>query len=188
MLVDAKMIYQSYPATKNKWYADIPLKLLSDDFDDVTLHLQDFTIPRIFLGATNINYKSVTIRVPGKAFNSDNKFMTFSYIIDAKWESYLSLFKWASCYPSIDNPVPLDEIKLKPTADAWRTVPIHIYLLDEFKKTSLNIIYYGCMLEEFGEVHVSYKENPDVMIHSFKVSYQRMEIGRSNPLDRNKKI
>lgn len=184
MDADDKIIYQNYPATKNKWYADIPLRMISNDFEDVTLKLQSFVIPRIFIGTTSLHYKGVEMKVPSKTFNPSNKTLRFTYLIDAKWESYLRLYQWANCFASIDNPTPFDQVKQNKLTDAWWNIPIHVYLLDEFKKTVMNMVFYGCIIEEFGELDVSYKDNPDVMSHSFTVSYQRMEIAHKNPLER----
>lgn len=182
MLAEDKMLYQDYPATKNKWYADIPLSLISSDFKDVTLHLQEFIIPRIQVGQEPLKFRGVDIQAPLRVFNPDNKFIQFKYLVDAKWESYLALYQWANCYTSIDNPTPLDSVRQNNKKDAFWTIPIHIYLLDEMKKTVINVVYYGCMLKEFGELQLSYITDPDVISHDFQVSYQRIEIAHQNPL------
>ena len=184
MLATDKMLYQDFPATKNKWYADMPLTLISNDFKDVTLKLQSFSIPRIQVSQEAIKFRGVDVAAPTRMFNPTNKFIQFSYLIDAKWESYLALYQWANCYTSIDNPTPNDSVRQKTREDAFWTVPIRIYLLDEMKKTVINVVYYGCMLKEFGEIELSYTSEPDVISHSFQVSYTRLEIAHQNPLDR----
>lgn len=184
MTPEDKMLYLNFPATKNKWYADIPLSLISSDFKDVTLKLQDFTIPRIEVSQDTIKFRGVAISAPTRVFNPSNKFISFTYLIDARWESYLALYQWANCYVSIDNPTPKDAVTQRQRDDAFWTVPIRIYLLDEMKKSIINIVYYGCILKEFGEVQLSYTTDPDVIHHSFQVSYQRLEIMHQNPLER----
>jgi len=184
MTADEKMLYQEFPATKNKWYADIPLSLISHDFKDVTLKLQDFHIPRIQVSQDTIKFRGVDVYAPTRVFNPNNKFITFKYLIDARWESYLALYQWANCYTSIDNPTPQDSVRQNDREDAFWTIPIRVYLLDEMKKTTINIVYYGCMLKEFGEFNLSYITEPDIVPHDFQVSYTRLEIARQNPLER----
>lgn len=130
---DKKMIHKSYPATKSKWYADIPLSIISHDFKDVTIQLQDFTIPRIFLGSDQISYKGVGIEVPAATFNPQGKTISFTYLIDERWESYLSLYQWANCYASIDNPTPLDKVRENEKKQSWWTIPIRVYLLNSYR-------------------------------------------------------
>lgn len=184
MKAEDKVIYQDFPATRNKWYADIPLSLISTDFKDVTLKLQDFTIPRIEVSQEALKFRGVEVPVPTRMFNPSNKFIHFKYLIDSKWESYLALYQWANCYTSIDNPTPSDSVRQNERKDAFWTVPIRVYLLDEMKKTNINIVYYGCLLKEFDEFNLSYTTDPDIMPHGFQVAYTRVEVAHQNPLDR----
>ena len=184
--LDKRMIHQQSPATKNKWYADIPLSSLSSDFKDVTLKLQGFTIPRIVMGTKSLPFRGVEMKVPNRTFNASNKNIRFNYLVDEKWESYLALYQWANINTLTDDPTPFDKVQptTSPTGDSFRTLPIHVYLLDNMKQTVINIVYWGCLLEEFGEFNISYTDDPEVMSHTFLTSYQRVEIGHQNPLER----
>lgn len=181
------MLHKKYPATKNKWYADIPLSIISKDFKDFTVQLQDFTIPRIEVGHTTLPFLGVDVSVPNRIFNANGKETEFKYLVDEDWESYLSLYQWANCYQSIDNPTPEDKVIENDNPNAWWIIPIHVHLLDPYLKDVMHIMYYGCTLKYFNEFHVSYTEKPEPMIHSFRITYQRMEIGRSDLSKRLKK-
>lgn len=174
------MLHKAYPATINKWYADIPLSIISPDFKDFTIQLQDFTIPRIEVGHTSIHYAGVEIAVPNRVFNASGKETAFKYLVDENWESYLSLYQWANCYRSIDNPTPEDKVNENNNPNAWWVIPIHIYLLNPYLQPAMHLMYYGCTLKYIDEFHVTYIEKPTPMTHSFRITYQTMAIGHSD--------
>jgi hypothetical protein len=178
---DEVMVYQKYPATKNKWYADIPLDLISADFKKISLPLQEFTIPRIEIGTTEIAYGGSKIEIPNRTFNSGNKNIRFQYLIDSDWEAYLNLYQWAGCYSAVDNPTVTSPVNQRERTDAYWNIPINVYLVNE-KRTKPTIIikYSNCILKEFGEFVLSYKADPEVMSHSFTVAYSRLDIMRAN--------
>jgi hypothetical protein len=182
--LDDVIIHQDTPATKNKWFADIHLSSISKDFKDVTVKLQEFTIPRVEVGAASIKFRGTPIDVPNKTFNPHNKVIRFQYLIDSKWENYLALYQWSSANTIIDDPTPNDKIVQNSKKTVWWAIPIHVYLVDEFHKPSIHIVYYGCTLKELSELNVSYTSEPDVVPHSFTVAYQRLDISHRNPLDR----
>lgn len=177
--IEERMVYLNYPATKNKWFADIPLDLISPDFRKITLPLQEFTIPRIELGTARISYGGSTIEIPNRTFNAGNKTIRFTYLIDGRWESYLNLYQWAGCYSAVDNPTQSSPVEQRTRTDAYWNIPISVYLVNE-KRTEPTVIikYSNCILKEFGEFVLSYKDDPDVMSHSFTVAYSRLDIMR----------
>ena len=179
--VEEKMVYLKYPATKNKWFADIPLDLISRDFRKITLPLQEFTIPRIELGTAKISYGGSSIEIPNRTFNAGNKNIRFTYLIDSEWESYLNLYQWAGCYSAVDSPTQTTPVVQRERKDAYWNIPISVYLVNE-KRTQPTVInkYSNCILKEFGEFVLSYKTEPEVMSHSFTVAYSRLDIMRSN--------
>ena len=183
--IDDAILYQSPPATKNKWMADIHLSNISKDFKDVTVKLQEFTSPRVTVGAATIKFRATGIKVPNKTFNPDLKIIRFQYLMDAKWENLLSLYQWAGANTIVDNPTPTDPIVQNSKSTVWWAIPIHVYMLDEFLKPTIHILYYGCTLEEIGELNVSYVTEPDVIPHNFTVAYQRVEVAHQNPLERS---
>ena len=174
------MLHKKFPATANKWYADIPLSIISRDFNDFTIQLQDFTIPRIEVGHTLLHYKGVEVSVPNRIFNAGGKETQFKYLIDEDWESYLSLYQWANCYQSIDNPTPEDSVQTNDNPYAWWIIPIHVHLLHPYRGDIMHLVYHGCTLKYFDEFHVTYTEKPVPMTHGFRITYQRVEIGRSD--------
>ena len=178
---DDLMLHKKYPATTNKWYADIPLSMISRDFGDFTLQLQNFTIPRIEVGHASLPYKGVDLQVPNRTFNASGKEAEFTYLIDENWESYLALYQWAKCYPSIDNPTPNDSVVENDNPYGWWVIPIHVHLLHPYRGDIMHIVYYGCTIKYFNEFRVTYTEKPVPMPHSFRITYQRMEIGHTDP-------
>lgn len=184
---DDLMLHKKYPATTNKWYADIPLSIISTDFKDFTIQLQDFTIPRIEVGHTTLPYKGVDVSVPNRIFNGSGKETEFKYLIDENWESYLALYQWANCYQSIDNPTPNDAVIENDNPHAWWIIPIHVHLLHPYRGDIMHIVYYGCTLKYFNEFHVTYTEKPTPMSHGFRITYQRVEIGHTDPSQKTSK-
>ena len=181
------MLHKTYPATVNKWYADIPLSIISKDFKDFTIQLQSFTIPRIEIGHTTLPYKGVDVSVPNRIFNANGKEISFKYLVDENWESYLALYQWANCYQSIDNPTPDDKVIENDNPHAWWIIPIHVHLLNPYLNDIMHIMYYGCTLKYFDEFNVTYTEKPTPMTHGFRITYQRVEISHSDPKQRTSK-
>ena len=174
------MLHREFPATVNKWYADIPLSMISRDFKDFSVQLQDFTIPRIEVGHATLPFMGVEVSVPNRIFNASGKEISFKYLVDENWESYLSLYQWANCYESIDNPTPNDKVQENDNPNAWWIIPIHVHLLNPYLKNTMHIMYYGCTLKYLDEFHVSYTEKPSPVTHSFRITYQRVEISHSD--------
>ena len=178
----AQMVsHQSYAATTNKWFADIPLDIISSDFKKVRIQLQDFTIPRIEVGHTTMKFRNVDISVPNRTFNSSGKEVEFKYLIDENWESYLALYQWANCYQSIDNPTPNDAVIQNDNPNAWWVIPIHVHLLNPFRGEVMHIVYNACTLKFLNELHVSYTDKPVPVPHSFRITYQTVVIGHNDP-------
>lgn len=178
----AQMVsHQSYAATTNKWFADIPLDIISSDFKKVRIQLQDFTIPRIEVGHTTMKFRNVDISVPNRTFNSSGKEVEFKYLIDENWESYLALYQWANCYQSIDNPTPNDAVIQNDNPNAWWVIPIHVHLLNPFRGEVMHIVYNACTLKFLNELHVSYTDKPVPVPHSFRITYQTVVIGHKDP-------
>jgi hypothetical protein len=178
MDVDTAIIHQTAPATKNKWYAVLPLSLISRDFKDTTIQLQEFTIPRIYIGEADMTIKGVTVKIPNRTYNPSNKTITFHYLIDSLWNSYYNLYQWVGVYPSIDNPTPNSKYVLNSTENSFWTIPIYVYLLDEFKNKIIKVTYFDCWPTEFAQFDVAYTSEPDVMAHSFAVNYSRHEVAK----------
>ncbi len=178
--VEERMVYLKYPATKNKWFADIPLDLISADFKKITLPLQEFTVPRIEIGTTKISYGGSSMEIPNRTFNAGNKNIRFTYLIDAEWESYLNLYQWAGCYSAVDNPTETSPVNQRDRRDSYWNIPISVYLVNEKRTTpTVTIKYSNCILKEFGEFTLSYKSDPEVMSHSFTVAYSRLDVMRT---------
>lgn len=180
-LAEDKILHKQYPATSNKWYADVPLDIISKEFKPYRFELQDFTIPKIVVGSTTISYKGVDIEVPNHIFNGSDKTTRFTYLIDENWESYLALYQWANCFNSIDNPTPLDKVRENDNPYAWWVIPIHVHLLSPYRGDIMHIVYYGCTLKSMAELQVKYTEKSSPMSQSFTISYQRVEIAHTDP-------
>lgn len=180
-LAEDKILHKNGPATTNKWYADLPLSLISPDFKDFTIELQDFTIPRIEVGMSKLSFRGTQVDVPNRVFNPGTKETQFKYLIDENWESYLALYQWANCFKSIDNPTPVDKVKENDNPYGWWIIPIHVHLLHPFRGDIIHLVYYGSVLKYLNEFNVTYTEKSLPMSHSFRISYQRVEIGHSDP-------
>ena len=164
-------------ATGNKWIADIPLSTVSSELTDTSLNLVSFSIPEIELTASDFSYMGDTVQIPTGVVNPSNKEITFNYLISGDFSQYLNLWKWVSLMATINPPVDVTEqnagVTDGMTKYARYSIPIRVYLMDEFKKQKLSIKYENAWISNFSSLELDYNQDQIAINHSFTLKYSR---------------
>jgi hypothetical protein len=168
-------------AVPNKWIALIPLSLLAKDhaqakkFNDIELKLTEFSIPQVELGSTTASFKGVTIKLPTKVINPENREIQFSYLIDANWLNYRLLYYWASGI-GIINPTDESSGDIGTGIYASSMIPVHVYLLDSFLKKIIEFKFNNCWISLFSDLLLDCQQPDDKIKHTFTLNYTDYEI------------
>lgn len=165
-------------ASNLRWVASIPFNALFPNDDDVQLSLTQFDIPDIEIGSVSVAYRGYEVEEPTGMIQSGEKTCTFSYLIDTDMYSYWMMYKWANMYTNQNLDTIVEAETDNPIPPISTRIPISIIIIDEFKKPVINITYYDCWIKSFGNLSMSYQDEPDVLTHSFTVAYSRFEIKR----------
>ena len=166
-------------ATNTKWLASIPFRTLFPNESEVHLNLTAFDIPSIDIGTTSISYGGYSIEQPSNVIQPSDKECTFSYILDSNMTVYWLLYKWCSMFS--ENMVSIikeDEESSGSTVPLVNKVPISVFILNEFKTKIMKITYHDCWVKSFGNLSMSYQDDPAPLTHTFTVAYSRFEIER----------
>jgi hypothetical protein len=167
-------------ATQNKWIAQIPLKQILDDVDDVSINLTGFDIPSIDINSIELQYKGIPVEVPGNVIQTSGKEITFNYIIDSNWLNYKALYSWVNNLSRLIKILKNEEYTTKVSIDEEFyknfTLTITVHLLDEYKNRILEFKYYNCWIKSFAELSMNYNDEPVEMTHSFTIAYSNFEI------------
>jgi hypothetical protein len=157
-------------AVTNKWVCDIPLSTVIPDIEDVSLNLVTFSIPAIEMSKAEFSYMGNAVEIPTGVVNPSDKTITFNYLIGSDWSQYRNLYKWVSALGTVNTPMteasPTDVSNYKKYS-----LPIRVYILDEFKKTVLSFKYSNSWINMFSEVSMDYSDDPTTINHSFTISY-----------------
>ena len=160
-------------ATANKWIAFLPLEnVLGPRYKNVDLHLTRFSIPQITMGSMEVAYKGYKKQIPSKLIDSETKQLTLEYLIDENWNNYRQLYLWMSSL--IGNLNPIVEEKTT-TITASQYIPLHIYLLDNYKKRIMSFMFENCWVQTFNELALDVN-NPNPITHSFTFYYDQMKL------------
>jgi len=165
-------------ATTNKWIADIPLKNILTDLDDVELNLVSFSVPAIEMSSSEISYLGDAVEVPTGVINQGDKTITFNYLISSNWGQYKNLWRWASTLATVNKtmtPTTRDPLTTASTYAKY-SLPIRVYLIKEFKDVEISIKYSNCWIKSFGELSLDYSDESTPINHSFTVAYSDFEI------------
>lgn len=162
-------------ANSSRWIATIPISLIDPSLTDVEINLADFSIPPVEIGKIEASFKGQSIALPGTTLQPGTKEITFSYLIADSWNNYYSLYKW--CDMLIPQSTILGDASTRPLdTEEWTAVkeyllPVRVFLLDEFKNPILRIEYHNCWVTVFGELRLSYQDDPTSLLHSFTITY-----------------
>ena len=160
-------------ATANKWIAFLPLEnVLGPRYKNVDLHLTRFSIPQITMGSMEVAYKGYKKQIPNKLIDSETKQLTLEYLIDENWNNYRQLYLWMSSLIGNLNPIVEEEAK---TITASQYIPLHIYLLDNYKKRIMSFMFENCWVQTFNELALDVN-NPNPITHSFTFYYDQMKL------------
>jgi hypothetical protein len=179
MAQEPQMDFKDGFAVKNKWIADIDLSKISPDLKKITLHLADFTIPGINIGSASSAYKGISLDVPTHVMLPADRTVIFSYMVDITWLNYFSLYQWTNLLGNVENITPsIDPLRISDPIlyKAVKSIPINVYLLNSYKTPILKIAYDNCWIKHFTELNISYQEEPEVIKHSFTLSYSNFRL------------
>lgn len=168
-------------AVSNKWIADIALSKISPANNNDTSLKADFSIPDINIGTTSLAYKSITVEIPTKVIQPDNRHITFKYMLDIEWNNYFGLYQWTNLIGATENILPTTTTIINAEyKDKLKAVPINVFLLNEYKKPIMKICYNNCWIKQFSELSLSYQDDPNPIKHSFTCNYTDFKLEKIN--------
>lgn len=178
MNLEEKMDFKDNFSVKNKWIADIPLSKVSDNLNNISIHLAEFTIPSISVATTIMAYKGVSIEIPTKIIQPSDRNITFSYMVDLNWLNYYSLYQWSNLMSPLENITPLNSLKQSYSIEdkSIKSIPINVFLINQYKKPILKITYNNCWVKGFNELALSYQDEPEVVKHGFTCAYSDFKL------------
>jgi hypothetical protein len=132
---------------------------------EICLNLTKFNVNPITLGSAEFWAKGYNIEVPSYT-RTDNKTNMFEYAMDSNLSQYIFLYKWLEKivpYYSGSNPdvANLGEILIN----------IRVWILSEFKKPVLEVVFEDCWLSELGGLNFDYQGQDEVIKSSFTIKY-----------------
>lgn len=167
-------------ATGNKWIADLPLSTVSSALTDSSLNLVSFSIPDVELTSSDFAYMGDTVQIPTGIVNPTDKEITFNYLISGDFTQYVNLWKWVSLMSTINPPIDVTEnqsgIVAGMSSYARYSIPIRVYLMNEFKKQVLSIKYENSWISKFSSLELDYNQDQIAINHSFTLKYSRFFI------------
>lgn len=173
-------------AVANKFIGYIPLSIFHQNLKDVEINLQEFRIPPVEIGKVDLNYKGNTISIPGNTFVPGMKELNITYLVDSTWTNYYSLYSWAAGLAAQATSVDLSMSDKNFPDKEWspldKLLPVKIFLIDEFKNPILKFEYHNCWISSFGEINLSYTNEPNTISHSFVLQYTDFIVERVSSL------
>ena len=170
-------------AVQNKWIADIPVSMILENTGDISLNLTTFAIPAVDINAVTVNFKGTSIETPGSVVQASSKELTFNYIIDSNWANYKVLYKYVDQLARFTKIVKSEEYSTRGLGNTLYkkfSIPITVYLLNEFKDRVMEFKYYNCWIKSFAELSMSYTDVPSEVTHSFTIAYSDFELKAIN--------
>lgn len=165
-------------AVTNKWVADIPISTIISDIEDTSLSLVTFSIPQTQISSSPISYMGDSVEIPTGVVNPDDKTITFNYLLSSDWSQYKNLQKWVSLLSNVNSTIDVagQSPILSMSNYAIYSLPIRVYILDEFKKMVMSIKYENCWISDFSEISLDYSDDPQPINHSFTIKYSSFKI------------
>lgn len=162
-------------ASNLRWIANIPLNILFPDVENPKLSLTQFDIPEVNIGVTEASYLGYKIEVPTGIISPDTKEITFNYLLDSNLTTYELLYRWANlCIGDLQDVI---DDELDDVSDIiGKSVPITVFILNEWTKPVFKIIYHDSWIKNLGSLSMSYQDEPEPLEHAFTVAYSRIEI------------
>lgn len=173
------MKYQSNNlAYTNKWVADLPLSTIITDVEDTSLNLVAYSIPATQISSSQISYQGNNIEIPTGIINPDDKEITFNYLLSSDWSQYKNLHRWVSLIANINKSIDVEARTQMESSSSYfnYTLPIRVYILDEYKNRVISIKYENCWISNFSEISMDYSDDPSTINHSFTVKYSNFFI------------
>lgn len=154
-------------ATTVRWIALLPLKQLFPDLPtkNVAFNLTSYSLPELRVSTAEVPYLGYNIEVP-TFIRSQDKTVTFEYIISSDWHQWKLLFSWLNKVTKEDG-----------VGAGFRDVneicvPIHVIMLSEYKRPVLDVLYDKCWIKSLSDIRLDYQDgDAAVLKHSFTVSY-----------------
>lgn len=160
-------------ANANKWFAYLPLEdTLGKRYSNLNLHIVNFSLPQMQMSTTTVSYKGYDKKIPTKVMNGSDKELTLSYIVDAKWQNYKSLYLWMSGVEGTLNPT-VKETTAGITPSNY--ISLRIYLLDPYKNKVIQFVFEHCFVLVFNDLALE-ANNPEELHHSFTLAYDSFYI------------
>lgn len=170
---------------KNKWIADVPLSIISADFNDIIFPFTDFTIPEITIGGAGTSFKGVTIEVPTHVTQPADRTITLGYLVNEDWTNYFYMYQWANIMNKIEDLTPTDPVVTQnaiPNPKRYNVLPVYAILIDAYKKPILKVTYHNAWIKRFSELSLDYQSEPSPIKHSFTLCYSHFGIEKVNKL------
>lgn len=161
-------------AASNKWYAHFAIEnVLGPKYSNIELHLKRFSIPQLQMGSTTVSFRGYQKEISTKVLNADTKELTLEYFVDENWRNYKMLFQWMSSVEGCLNPI-ADTTDTKAIAPS-DYIPLHIYLLDNYKKKVISFTFTNTWIKLFNDISLEAGTSEQVT-HSFTIVYDDYKI------------
>jgi hypothetical protein len=157
--------------TSPRWLALLPYKSIdkTSSIDTIAFNLTSFSLSELTIASNQTGYLAYTVDVPAYVRNQD-KSITFSYLMDSSMIQYKYLYDWFS-------KIAVEEGSgLKP-GTKWEefAVPFRVFILSEFKKPVMEILYENSWIYSIGRIEMSYQDsNAPIISHSFGIKYSKI--------------
>lgn len=159
-------------AIQNKYILYCPISnALGKKYSDLELNLTRFSIPQCEIASMSYAFKGYSVQRPAGVIAPDTKQINFEYIIDADWRNYRALYLWTSCVGKL-NPVSSDSVVEQ---TGYNTLDCRIWLLNQYKKRVMDLVFKGCWIQLFNELSLDYSQSGEIH-HSFTMSYDIFEL------------
>lgn len=175
-------------ATQNKWILTIPYTNIDPSASDqkFCLNLYRYDPPTITVGGAEVGFMGHRIEYPTNT-RTESKSLTLNYLLSSNYNQWVFLYKWISkvcnslgqgnSYTKNGNADIIKKYNIQPTPDVGVGLSdVSIYLLSEFNKPLLEIIYYGSWCSEIGPISADYQAGEQVIVGNFTLKYAYMEV------------
>ena len=125
-----------------------------------------FSVPEFSIGTADVSFQGATIAIPNYVRTQD-KSITFQYLCSSDYYQYRILNKWLN--------LAVQQVGAGSNSTLGMTgfvLPVHVFLLSEFKNPVLEIVYNNCWPKTLGPLDLD-SQNPSapVVKHSFTLAY-----------------
>lgn len=159
-------------ATSNKFLAMIPLDQLNKDWKlrNIAMNLTAYTVPEISVGKIEVAYQGAKMPISTHIRNFSHDF-TFNYLLSSDWHQWRILYSWLNRFSDEYGNAAQEDF-----SQEANVIPIHVYLLTEFKKPIIEVIYHDCFITGLGAVTMNYQDASDAVISSsFTITFNYIE-------------